>query len=311
MKLSTFAGLGLLAVTAMMMSSTSVVADMQIDNYSSSTNDRFYDGDDKSFFLDNFFVTYDLSGVGQDESGRWATLIGPNTIISANHFEPSGTISFYPDNSTRVKIDISLDMERIGNTDLWLARLKQHAPANIHVFDYANDLISPPSDNAPFPYKGDSVIMTGRSESDFPITQDQAYGTNIISGFEEDHYVEGTNGTVLGTLDVFELRYDSGATDYESFLQGDDSGAPLFTEKHNGEPLLLGVNSYITTNATTGDPIASYVSYIGNEAATVDALVTEWAAVPEPSSFFSFVTVALLLGFALRRRVAGSNRSRS
>ena len=97
-----------------------IAADVVIDNYSSAVNDRFQSADAP----DQFFVPFDLSGVGQDASGRWATLIGPNTIISANHFAPSGSISFYPDNTNTtaaIQIAITSDAQRIGSTDLWLA----------------------------------------------------------------------------------------------------------------------------------------------------------------------------------------------
>jgi len=300
MRLSTFASL--LVAAAVMMPNASVVADIiiPIDNYSSETNDRFQDSD----VPDAFFLSYDLSGVGQSDSGRWATLIGPNTIVSANHLRPSGAISFYPDNlssSTPIQIAISSDSQRIANTDLWLARLAEHVPGSIHVFAHAKAQIRAPTaqngSNSEFSFKGDHVFMTKRSPAGFPATQDQAYGTNIISSF-----VENDTSAGLGTVDAFELAYNVGGTMYEAFLQPKDSGAPLFTAGENGELLLLGVNSYITT--TAGDepePIASYVSYLGNESATIDALVAQWAAVPEPSSFVSLAIAVLAVGFVLRR----------
>jgi len=68
---------------------------MLVDNYTSATNDRFQNSDDPDQFI---LSSYDLTGVGQDSNGRWATLIGSNTIISANHFRPSGVVTFYASN---------------------------------------------------------------------------------------------------------------------------------------------------------------------------------------------------------------------
>lgn len=274
-------------------------ADIIIDNYSSATNDRFQNSD----VPDQFFVSSDLSGVGQDASGRWATLIGPNTIISANHLAPSGTVSFYPDNlatSIRIDIPISVDVQRIGNTDLWLARLEQYAPTTIRVFDYARQQITAPTapvgPGSNFPFKGANVVMTGRSPASFPAAQDQAYGTNVISGFVEDDTSAG-----LGSVDAFRLDYNTGGTPFEAFLQSGDSGAPLFTADGNGQLLLLGVNSY-TSSTLTGTPVASFVSYIGNDSSSVDSLVSQWAAVPEPNCLFWGPASALLFSLQRRRR---------
>lgn len=69
-----------------------IAADIIIDGYTNATNDRFTN--DGTFIMSGF----DLSGVGQASTGRWATAISRNVIISANHLSPSGTISFFPGN---------------------------------------------------------------------------------------------------------------------------------------------------------------------------------------------------------------------
>ena len=112
-----------------------------IDNYSSAANDRFQDADSPDQFI---VSSLDLSGVGQDANGRWATLIGPNTIISANHFKPTGSVFFHPGNDPAapgVEVGISSDVERIANTDLWLARLESHVPSQIMAIEYATTAI--------------------------------------------------------------------------------------------------------------------------------------------------------------------------
>lgn len=125
---------GLFAILSLL---PALKAAIQIDSYSSPIHNRFEDSDDPDQF---FLSSFDFSGVGQDSNGRWATLIGENTIISANHFKPSGSISFYPDNdpaSPAVTLGITSDSQRIGNSDLWLARLDSYAPTSIQIYDYA------------------------------------------------------------------------------------------------------------------------------------------------------------------------------
>jgi hypothetical protein len=269
---------------------TSADAAMTIDNYSSATNDRFQDSDSPDqFFLSNF----PLSGVGQDSNSRWATLIGPNTIISANHFKPSGTISFYPDNdptSAAVELGITSDTKRIGTSDLWLARLDDFAPSNLQIYDIETENISEPISpvgRAEFSFRDSEVFMTGRSPSTFPSTQNQAYGTNLAYDFHSDN-VDG-----LGDVEAIRMNYDTNPseTTYESFFQSGDSGAPLFIDNGNNELLLLGINSF-TNSDTNGDPVASFSSYVGNDSEEINATIAEYAAIPEPG-------VVHLIGLAL------------
>lgn len=259
-----------------------------IDNFSSATNDRFQNSDSPDEF---FLSSFDLSGVGLASNGTWGTLIGPNTILSANHAAPSGSLTFYSSNdpfSTPIELTLSGESQRINGTDLWVARLSTFAPASLRIYDYATTAISQPRFSIQnFTYKNSLVYMTGRSPTgSFPVAQRQAYGTNRISGFVENNTSAG-----LGPIDAFELAYNSGQTDYEAFLQGGDSGAPLFVN-NGGQLLVLGVNSYITANS--GVPVASYVSYTGNEAATINAFVAQAAAVPEPGTL-AFLAIASLL----------------
>lgn len=262
-----------------------------IDNYSTETNDRFQDSDDPDqFFLSNF----PLSGVGQDSNGRWATLIGPNTIISANHFKPSGAISFVPDNdpnSAVIELGISGDSQRIGTSDLWLARLDAFAPSDLQIYDIETEEISPnniPTQRASFSFRDQEVLMSGRSPSSFPNTRDQVYGTNLAHDFFSDN-VDG-----LGDVEAIRMNYDTdpSETTFEMFLQGGDSGAPLFIDNGNNELLLLGINSFVSTDDETGDPIASFSSYVGNDSEEIDSTIAQYQAIPEPG-------VVYLIGLAL------------
>lgn len=279
---------------------TSSHAAILIDNYSSATNDRFQDADTPDqFFLSNFT----LSGVGQDSNGRWATLIGTNTIISANHYKPSGTISFFPDNdptSAAIQLGITTDSQRIGNSDLWVARLDDYAPSTIRIYDIATENIAPytgmnPNGRATFSFRDSEVFMTGRSPSTFPNTQDQAYGTNLAFDFFEG------NVSGLGDVEAIQLNYDTNPSEtaYESFFQGGDSGAPLLLDNGNNELLLIGINSFIT-NDGSGNPVASYSSYVGNDSDEINSIVAQYALIPEPGMIY-LIGVAMI-GLTARRK---------
>lgn len=278
-----------------------LTAAIEIDNFDSVINDRFEDSDNpEQFLLDGF----DLSGVGQDSNGRWATLIGPNTILSANHFTPSGTLTFYPGNdstATPWQADLTTDTLRIndenGNgTDLWIARINAVAPSVIQQMDFATQNIDlGPSSGATAYFEGDSTWMTGRSPSSFGSNTDQAYGTNIISDYSED---QSANGLGQNSLDLIELSYEQGNTAYEAFLQPGDSGAPLLWDV-DGTLQVLGVNSGINTENKI-----SFINYIGNESDTIQTQIDAWAAVPEPgmAALPAGMAAVILLLWQRRRR---------
>lgn len=266
---------------------------MEIDNYTSATNDRFQDADDPDEF---FLRDFDLSGVGQDSNGRWATLIGSNTIISANHYKPSGTISFFANNSpssTLVQMTLSGDAQRIGNSDLWVARLNEFAPSNFAIYGIATETISEPASpvqRANFSYRDQQAFMVGRSPANFPNNQDQAYGTNLIY----DYFVGNVSG--LGDVEALQLNYDTNPseTDYESYFQVFDSGAPLLFDNGNNELLLLGINSFINE-----DPKISFSSYVGNDSTEINNLIAQYEAIPEPS--VTVLTALFFIGLLSRR----------
>ncbi len=270
-------GIGILVCLAI--GSTNAQAAMLIDNYSDATNDRFENADSP----DQFFMNqYDLSGVGQNSSGRWATLIAPNVIISANHFKATGTITFHEDNDPNgavIEVDVTSDQLRVNGTDLWIARLEHAVPSYITTYAYATTDINSTIFNKN-PYFGETVFMTGRSPQSNPSNEDQAFGTNKVDGF-----VLNNTSVGLGSVDALKLSYNSGATTYESFFQSGDSGAPLLYDDGSGDLTLLGINSYITTNIS-GNPVASYASYTGNESSTIDSQIATWSAlIPDPGDF--------------------------
>ena len=136
----------MLVLAVMFCATEGTKADISIDGYSDASNDRFTNS---SMFVMNGF---DLSGVGQAASGRWATAISRNVIVSAAHFAPSGTITFFPGNDpTAPRVERSILMgARVPGTDLYVAVLNANLPSSIKHYTFASESLSgpPPSGNS-------------------------------------------------------------------------------------------------------------------------------------------------------------------
>ena len=260
-------------------------AAIQITGYTDATNDRFTNS--PSFIA----APYDLSGVGQNAGGAWATLISPNVIVSANHARPSGDVFFYAGNdptSTALVRQITGVTQRIGNSDLWLARLSSPVDGSIAIYDFARiPLVGPPAvGNTIFVasagvYQNDNGFVFGQSPTPRSGSQSQAVGRNLISGYAED--VNFLDGKVDTLILRFEQPGDPSFVPYEALVQGGDSGAPFFVDE-GGTLQLLGINSFQLQNTASGAAIGSGINYIGNYQSDVDAFIAASAvAVPEPS----------------------------
>lgn len=272
-------------------------ADIIIDGYTDAEHDRFTNSG--SFILDGF----DLSGVGQAANGRWATAISRNVIISANHFAPSGTISFYTDNDpsgTAVTRDIKLGSGlQVPNTDLYLAVLDSELPGSITHYDFATTPVIGPSGKLAIVDPQFSAFLFGRSPKANPNTQDQAVGRNLANLYGEDFDFQGNSDN-----DVF-LFSDEGPSgiDSEAKYDTDDSGAPAFVN-NGGNLLLLGTAAFTYTlkddmmNVTEE---GSGVNYTGNQATFINNYITT-NAVPEPSALLLGALAGLPIWSRRRRR---------
>lgn len=286
-------------LAAVLCTSERLTADIAIDSYTANTNDRFTN---HSTFIASGF---NLSGIGQTESGRWATAISRNVIVSANHFEPSGVVRFYSDNNpnTLPVTRTIVSGQKVGSTDLYVAVLNSVLPSSIVHYSFANEILTAGS---PSPFIGShagiyqdlNAYMVGLSPESRPLFQDQAVGRNRISGYFE-------NISFLGNSDndaLILLRDPASSSQYvvnEAYLQNGDSGAPLFVDI-NGEFRLLGTNAFINVQNTT--PEFSGINYIGNQASVINAYIV---AVPEPSSTL-LVALGGMGAMILRRRFSSS-----
>ena len=281
-------------------------ASIVIDGYTAATNDRFTNS--PSFIASGF----DLSGVGQSSSGRWATLISPNVVISANHLAPStgDVINFYASNNPNSEVvqrTITSTSIRVGSTDLWLGVLNANVPSSIRSYNYATQILSGPTSPGQI-LLGDAGIfqnanayLMGLSPTNHPAFQSQAIGRNLITGFSENVDFGGTDN------DTLIMRYDapgnSAYTQYEAHFSGGDSGGPMFIQVGN-DLVLVGTNAFVLSNTPGGPVLASAVNYVGNQASNISDFVAI-NAVPEPSSIcLAVLAVGAVVGrgFMARRR---------
>lgn len=290
---------------------TSASADIIIQGYTDATNDRF--SNNAAFVA----AAYNLSGVGQNASGgaptgRWATAISRNVIISANHLDAgAGNIAFFPGNdpSASPVLRTVESAVQIPNTDLWLGRLNSFLPDNIAHYNIHTEPLTGPDPVPPAigslvsagSLQGRNAFMFGRSPFNEDANpndnrfawNDAAVGRNLISG-----YIENANVPSLGQtdLDSLILIFDSAPPNqvpFEAMAQSGDSGAPLLVDI-NGNLVLLGINSFIFSGGVSG----TGVSYVGNQATFINNFISN--AIPEPAS--GLLVLAGVAGLAVVRR---------
>jgi len=286
--------------------SSRVSAAIFIDGYTDATNDRF--SDDPAFIAGGF----DLSGIGQTSTGRWATAISRNVVISAAHRQPTGRVHFYPGNDPSAKpvVRSVVSGARIGSSDLHVSLLDKPLPSSIMYYSFANEMLAgpPPTEEGAFLvsagiYQDLNAYMFGLSPFDKSLDlnrsghTDQAVGRNLISGYSENFPFQ-SNSDNDSLILFFDAEGEPNHVQYESRLRGGDSGAPLFVDI-NGEFRLLGVNSFRFT-----DDSGSGVTYAGNKASLINEYIAVHA-VPEPGAM---AVLAVCTGVVVIRRVRRKNR---
>jgi hypothetical protein len=277
-------------------------AAITISGYTAATNDRFTGS--PSLITGGF----DLSGIGQASDGRWATAISNNVIVSANHAgaAPSGTVYFYPGNDpsqTPITRTI-ISGQRVGQSDLYVGVLDQPLPQSITFYSFATEFLS--AGPSAGPYQDQVAYVFGRSPFNENLTgdnrfahNDQAVGRNRVDWYSENVPFEGSD------TDALILLNDSPGEEYETLVQGGDSGAPVFIDV-SGEFRLVGTNAFKLT-----DNLGSGVNYIGNQATAINAYILANAvAVPEPRSILMAIGGIAFLGLRRlrhRRRLAAAS----
>ena len=291
-----------------------------IANFATTSNDRFANS---GSFIGN---SYDFSGVGRTAGGRWATRIGSNYFISADHFHPlvGDNVTFYSTNNP-VGASFSYSVAggfQVTGTDLWIGYFNSSMDSSIETYSYTTIPANSVNDTG---LVGSTLFMMGSS-----ITADRTYGggvrTDIAVGQNgaESWFEEGTT-TVLaaGVNNVFgspaawdqivlfeNQSVDDGAftaETHESQLQSGDSGSPLFSTS-GGELIIQGIAWAVSTlqgnfdflpiNADLESRNATFYTYTGSYSTDISSTI---AMIPEPSSF-ALLAIGFGVGLALWRR---------
>ncbi|MEM7312783.1 MAG: PEP-CTERM sorting domain-containing protein [Planctomycetota bacterium] len=249
---------------------------------------------------------YDFSPVGRDSLGRWATLIHPQIIISANHFAAEGTVTFHETNDPTgmTYTGTVVDGLQIGNTDLFVGKLSEPMPAQIQPYPIAG-INNYDSDGRTLGgYADVEMLLVGRSpagnvggvaRTDFVVGRNRAdiimdlrlegtltegigFFDDSVDGDLQDPLLEGPNAIPLGEL----------------YVQSGDSGAPTFVSR-DGKLELVGIHLGNNMGATRRYSVDSFVPFYGTQ--INDAIVQ---LVPEPSSHV--LMLIALTGLAMLRR---------
>ena len=277
----------------------SVSAQLLINNFSDTTNNRFVD--DPSFIG----ADYDFSGVARTtDNGRWGTLISPNAVLTAQHSRPSlgSTFEFYPDNdpnSTPFEAIVTSSI-RVGSTDLSIVILDRNVDPSIAVYNFATDEYEgdPPitttnvdgststqtffnTDPNEVNIVGERTLVFGRAQGtslDSPTSQ--AVGENLVFSFSEN-VVFGSNADNDSIILQRDAEGTPNALTHESYVRGGDSGAPTFLiDSTTNELVLLGVNSFQLDAADPNVFQSSGVTYTGNQMDDITSILNANVIVP-------------------------------
>lgn len=306
--------------TLILLFSANIAGAIAINNFDASTNDRF--ADDASFIGSS----YSFSGVGLSSGGRWATLISSNVVISASHYAPSESITFYATNDKTGEsftTTISATTYNIEGTDIWLAVLDQAVPEGYTVYSIATESITNSTDFVNSSIYNSTAYMLGH---DTLGDSTQYVGTNILDAWISSVTVSGTTNSALmarnNTSDLtltygtgpgsYSVTYDT--TTYEAYVEGGDSGSPLLVDTGDGTLTLVGIGWF---NGTIGegdvDDTTTSVSgytYVGNYTTEIENFIT-LHAVPEPHTYALMMGVCAMLTRLMRRRLKRSPESLS
>lgn len=289
---------------------------IEVANYSSGTNDRF--AGDASFVGRG----YNWSGVGRSASGEWATLIGDNFFLTANHFEPSvgEVVTFASGNSLSATTHSYQVAGRIpiSGSDLVVSYFSTSVDPILTRYSFAT---TPANSLAETGLIGQTLFVSGdRVAGDQGGVFDHVVGTNQAESWLEggssslaapERTVNFASPSPFDQVVTFEnLAGDTAntMTSSEAQLQRGDSGSPLFSGL-NGELTLQGLGYAVVANPsfiganflnTVGPPgsvldpyedrEATLFSYVGSyDLSSAIAAVPNPIPVPEPS-------VLLLLG---------------
>lgn len=219
---------------------------------------------------------YDWSGIGHSPGGQWGTMISASYFLTAYHYQPSTSLTFYEYNTlTNPHTYPIASLTRVGTTDLCLGKLATPIA---------------PQDNITF-----YPLLWGTSLDDYlgtvlyNVGQPFRVGRNVVDDFGYVTISPSTTFCMVYDYDNSDLPSVGGD---ETYLQGGDSGGPSFGAV-GGSLGLAGIHWFIYDDHGTS---GSGDSFVPAYAAAIDSLMNEplyLLQIPEPG------TMALLLGGCL------------
>ena len=226
-------------------------ADLLLNTLEPNRQDRFYVGPDKNFLGQPF----DWSGVGQTNSGTWATMISPSYFLSAAHYHPATgeVLTFYQGNDpagpshqyTVSSWSYQSNYDGVPS-DLWLGKLETPIPASDHINYYPVPLLTNLND-----YVGQMIYVNGK-----PNRVGRDIIDRIVAAQEPDPPATPTKNTVSME---FDYNTTSGLGADECYLISGDSGGPSFIDV-NGQLALAGIHYY-----NGGTPGSGYINPISGD----------------------------------------------
>ena len=270
-------------------------AALALQNYNASKHHRF--ANDPAFIGSG----YDWSGVARASNTRWVTMISATYFLTANHAPPvaGNTVIFHENNDptgptiTRTVSSVT----QIGTTDISIGRLSSAPGPTIAIYGIASNTTTEAT-FASSVYSDREVFNVGLNDTGTGTTQFRV-GRNELDGFID----VVTEGPRIG--DAITFDDDRGTPqslgDDESYLQGGDSGAPMFVTS-GSDLVLVGANWFIEDSGT---PNFSGTSFLPNHIAEISAVVSgggesiTLVSIPEPSTALCLSLGAITL---LRRR---------
>ncbi|MGB0775767.1 MAG: PEP-CTERM sorting domain-containing protein [Akkermansiaceae bacterium] len=281
---------------------------LTLQSFSADKHHRF---DNDPAFIGN---PHDWSGVARaNTSGRWVTMISSTHFITSNHAAPGigNTVIFHEDNDpsgTTVSRTVT-SRTRIGGTDLVIGQLNATPGPTIAIYSIASNTTNEASFTSS-PWNNREAFVVGLNNTGSGTTQFRV-GRNELDGFGDDVEVTAiatVSGSLTGIGDAIAFDDDRGTGDSlgsdEAYLQGGDSGGPLFSIADSGEFTLTGINWFITTEESPNLSGATFLpNYISEIQSILDAEgggeTLSLVSIPEPSSLALLSVSGLLL---VRRR---------
>lgn len=248
-------------------------------------------------------IAQDWSGVARASNGRWVTMISSTYFVSAHHAAPGtgNSVVFHEDNDasgTTISRTVS-SVTRIGTTDIVIGRLNSAPGPTIAIYDIAANTTNQANFSSSA-YSSQTAFIVGLDSSGSGTTQFRV-GRNVLDGFADDIEVAPSINDAIIFDDNRGTPESLGAD--EAYLQGGDSGAPVFVT--SGTDLVLtGVNWFNGFYDEEPSQLLSGASFLPNYISEIETIVNAGGesltlvSVPEPST----MTLLALSGALLLHR---------